>query len=197
MAGVCSDLEPRRSSSTAAPARAPAGRLPAHRGGLHTATAAQRALQLPDAARIHPNVCAGTACAATCGRRRISPPPLAEHRCRRSTPHRKPKPAPQTSGYTRSGPIRPVAMEHPRIHAHLVTCDPCAFRRAVERSTRPQLPRVGGLPSPRLGQVFPLGRQRQRALLAAHLARRGPRRLRRASLVGPSTRPSRQRKYPG
>ena len=35
-------------------------------------------------------------------------------------------------------------MKHPRFHAHLVTCDRCAFRRGVERSTRPRLPRVGG-----------------------------------------------------
>ena len=26
--------------------------------------------------------------------------------------------------------------KHPRFHAHLITCDRCAFRRGVERSTR-------------------------------------------------------------
>ena len=38
---------------------------------------------------------------------------------------------------------RPRSLKHPRFHAHLVTCDRCAFRRGVERSTRPRLPRVG------------------------------------------------------
>ena len=35
-------------------------------------------------------------------------------------------------------------VKHPRFYAHPVTCDRCAFRRGVERSTRPRLPRVGG-----------------------------------------------------
>ena len=34
-------------------------------------------------------------------------------------------------------------LKHPRFHAHLVTCDRCAFRRAVERSTGPRPPRAG------------------------------------------------------
>ena len=34
-------------------------------------------------------------------------------------------------------------LKHPRFHAHLVTCDRCAFRPGVERNTRPRLPRVG------------------------------------------------------
>ena len=33
-------------------------------------------------------------------------------------------------------------LKHPRFHAHLVTCDRCALRRGVERSTRPRLRRV-------------------------------------------------------
>jgi hypothetical protein len=37
----------------------------------------------------------------------------------------------------------PAHMEHPRFHAHLIPCDRCAFRRGVERSTRPRLLRVG------------------------------------------------------
>jgi hypothetical protein len=37
-----------------------------------------------------------------------------------------------------------IRMKHPRFYAHPVTCDRCAFRRGVERSTRPRLPRVGG-----------------------------------------------------
>jgi uncharacterized protein (TIGR03086 family) len=35
-------------------------------------------------------------------------------------------------------------LEHPRFHAHLILCDRCAFRREVERSTRPRLPRADG-----------------------------------------------------
>src|SRR4029079_13236606 len=35
-------------------------------------------------------------------------------------------------------------LKHPRFYAHPVTCDRCAFRRGVERSTRPRLSRVGG-----------------------------------------------------
>jgi hypothetical protein len=38
---------------------------------------------------------------------------------------------------------RVVGLKHPRFHAHLVTCDRCAFRPGVERSTRPRPPRVG------------------------------------------------------
>ena len=38
---------------------------------------------------------------------------------------------------------QPWSLKHPRFHAHLVTCDRCAFRRAVERSTRPRLLRAG------------------------------------------------------
>ena len=30
-------------------------------------------------------------------------------------------------------------VKHPRFHAHLVTCDRCALRPGVERSTRPRL----------------------------------------------------------
>jgi hypothetical protein len=37
-----------------------------------------------------------------------------------------------------------TALKHPRFDAHLVTCDRCAFRRGVERSTRPRLPRADG-----------------------------------------------------
>ena len=37
-----------------------------------------------------------------------------------------------------------IQLKHPRFYAHPVTCDRCAFRRGVERSTRPRLPRVGG-----------------------------------------------------
>jgi hypothetical protein len=36
-----------------------------------------------------------------------------------------------------------VDLKHPRFHAHLVTCDRCAFRRAVERSTWPRPLRAG------------------------------------------------------
>ena len=34
-------------------------------------------------------------------------------------------------------------VKHPRFHAHLVTCDRCALRPGVERSTRPRLRPVG------------------------------------------------------
>jgi hypothetical protein len=39
-------------------------------------------------------------------------------------------------------PLPEDRVKHPRFHAHLVTCDRCALRRGVERSTRPRLRRV-------------------------------------------------------
>ncbi len=35
------------------------------------------------------------------------------------------------------------SVKHPRFHAHLVTCDRCALRPGVERSTLPRLRPVG------------------------------------------------------
>ena len=48
------------------------------------------------------------------------------------------------SSHNRKSPDSPgrFKMKHPRFHAHLVTCDRCAFRRGVERSTRPRPPRA-------------------------------------------------------
>ena len=66
---------------------------------------------------------------------RLYEPPVAGDprlTARQGSPLRKRVPTQPTTG----------GVKHPRFHAHLVTCDRCALRRGVERSTRPRLRRV-------------------------------------------------------
>ena len=66
---------------------------------------------------------------------------VASHvqRCKPDATPAVPRQGRRTPRTTSTGIVVTRMVKHPRFLAHLVTCDRCAFRHGVERSTRPRL----------------------------------------------------------